>query len=396
MLKAQETLEMIGSGNNDATNSPNNSVAYLAKKIEQAHVVWFEASNQWVQFDEQQWLIFCFYKKGLSKKSATKKYCKKYSLPEVDAKSIIENFYTSISKLFNSTFELPSFTLSSQQASAHVPKKTKTYNYRHLNKAFSITYGSAFLENYIHLPLAHLESIDTSENPLTMEVFPFGNSYILRVNGGDKKCLSAKEPGQIKRLLYIELANFFYNKQSSDWLSFVHASALKKNNEAILLTATGGSGKSTLAGLLQLNGFEFLSDDFVPIDSISKKVFPFPAALCVKNEAIALLTAKGMEFTANPAKYTAYAKSTQVAAQAKVCKMSKVVFVKYNPHAELLFEPLPTLYALYYFLQEAWVGDDMKRAKKFINWFSKLSFYKLEYGNNDKAIEVLTKLTDKA
>jgi hypothetical protein len=396
MLKAQETLEMTGSGSNDATNSPNNSVAYLAKKIEQAHVVWFEAINQWVQFDEQQWLIFCFYKKGLSQKSATKKYCTKYSLPEVDAKSIIENFYTSVSNLFNPPFEKPNFTLNSQGASIHIPEKTKTQSYRHCNKTFGITYGSAFLENYIHLPLAHLETDENSRPSLRLEVFPIEGRFILRINGVGGRCLSAEEPGQIKRLLYIELVNFFYNKQSSDWLSFAHASALRRNDQAILLTASGGSGKSTLAGLLQLNGFEFLSDDFVPIDSISKKAFPFPAALCVKNNAIKLLEDKGMEFTANPTKSTAYAKPLHNWAQAKACKMSKVVFLKYNPQVELVFETLPTLDALYIFLQEAWVGDDMKRAKKFINWFSKLSFYKLEYGNNNKAIEVLTKLTDKA
>jgi hypothetical protein len=371
-------------------------VTFLAKKIEQAHILWFEASNQWVQFDEQQWLIFCFYRKGLTKKSATKKYCTKYSLPEMEAKGIIEDFYSSVSNLFNPTFELPSFLLNSQVASAHIPEKTKTHQYKHLNKVISITYGSAFLQNYIHLPLAHLETVGSGKPSLLLEVFPFEGRFVLRINGVGGQCFSAQEPGQIKRLLYIELVNFFYNKQSSNWLSFVHASALKKNDEALILAAPGGSGKSTLAGLLQLNGFEFLSDDFVPIDSRSQKAFPFPAALCEKNEAIALLVAKGMEFTANPVKNTAYAKPLHNLAQAKACKTSKVVFVKYNPHAELIFETIPTLDALHLFLQEAWVGDDMKRAKKFINWFSKLSFYKLEYGNNDKAIEVLTGLMDEA
>ncbi len=370
-------------------------MAYLAKKIEQAHVVWFEASNQWVQFDEPQWLIFCFYTKGLSQEAALKKLCKRHSLSEKDAKVTLETFYSSVSKLFEPDFDLPSFKANTQRAAVHILEKKKKHNYQYNNKSFSITYGSAFLESYIHLPLAHLESSDTLEVALTLEVFPFENSYILRVNGMTKNCLSAEEPGQVKRLLYIELVNFFYNKQSSDWLSFLHASALKKNNEALILTATGGSGKSSLAGLLQLDGFEFLSDDFVPIDCKNKKSYPFPAALCVKNDAIALLESKGLAFTLNPAKKTAYARSTQMHIQTKACKMSKVVFVKYNPHVDFVFEPLSTLDALYLFLQEAWVGNDMKRAKKFINWFSKLSFYKLEYGNNYKAIEVLTKLMDR-
>lgn len=371
-------------------------MTYLAKKIEQAHILWFEASNQWVQFDEQQWLIFCFYTKGLSQEAALKKFCKRYSLSPSDAITIVGKFYESVSKLFEPEFDLPSFTENNQSASTRILEKKKTYSYRYNNKSFSITYGSAFLENYIHLPLAHLETDENSRPSLLLEVFPFEGRFVLRINGVGGQCFSAQELGQIKRLLYIELVNFFYNKQSSNWLSFVHASALKKNDEALILAAPGGSGKSTLAGLLLLHGFEFISDDFVPIDSKYQKVFPFPAAPCIKNEAIALLVAKGMKFTANPVKNTAYAKPLHNLAQAKACKTSKVVFVKYNPHAELIFETIPTLDALHLFLQEAWVGDDMKRAKKFINWFSKLSFYKLEYGNNDKAIEVLTGLMDEA
>jgi hypothetical protein len=369
-------------------------VTYLAKKIEQAHILWFEASNQWVQFDEQQWLIFCFFTKGLSQEAALKKFCKRYSLSPSDAITIVEKFYASVSKLFNPEFDLPSFTLNNQSASTLILEKKKTHSYRYNNKSFSITYGSAFLENYIHLPLYQLEITDASEAALTLEVFPFENSYILRVNGDDKKYLSAMEPGQIKRLLYIELVNFFFSMQSNNWLSFLHASALKKNNEALILAATGGSGKSTLAGLLLLHGFEFISDDFVPIDSKYQKVFPFPAAPCIKNEAIALLAAKGMDFTTGPIRNTTYAKTSQLAFHSKACKMSKVVFVKYNPNTDLIFEPLPILDALHLFLQDAWVGDDLKRAKKFIHWFSKLTFYKLEYGNNKKAIEVLTRLMD--
>jgi CO dehydrogenase nickel-insertion accessory protein CooC1 len=170
---------------------------------------------------------------------------------------------------------------------------------------------------------------------------------------------------------------------------------MKRNEEVLILTSTGGSGKSTMAGLLLLNGFEFFSDDFVPVDTKNQRVFPFPAALCVKNNAISILESKGLEFQPFVNGKSAYAKLTQKKIQSKACRMNKVVFIKYNSQSDLIFEPISTLEALYHFLQEAWVGDDIKRARRFINWFSKLQFYRLEYGNNGKAIEILAKLMDK-
>lgn len=371
-----------------------NFVAYLAKKIEQAHVVWFQASNQWVQFDEQQWLIFCFYNDGLSQEEAVKKLCKKYSFQVQAAQAFVENIYFSLENLFNPSFQLPDFSQNTQNALAYQIPKKKTHAYSFRSKAFSITYGSPYLEQYIHLPLAHLEK-DSKVVGLSIDVFPFENRYAIRVNGENKKCLSADEPGQIKRLLYIELSNFFYDKNHNEWIAFLHGSAVTRNDKVLVLTSEGGSGKSTMAAMLQLHGFEFFSDDFIPVATTTGKVFPFPAALCLKNNAIELIESQGLKLNRNSNGSSAYVKYSPKDMQTQSCRMNKVVFIKYNPKVDLEFNSVSVLEALYYFLQEAWVGDDMKRARKFISWFSKLQFYSLEYGNTTKAIEILTKLTEK-
>ena len=373
-------------------------MAYLAKKIEDARVVWFEASNQWAILDEPKWFVFQQFENGKSRKNAYKELCRHFSFSgsEAEAIEIVKNVYESVEKLKTPDFKLPDFRINTKEASHYKLNKKKTGNYRFCNKPFSIVYGSPHLERYIHLPLAHLEEDHCGDNIFTAEVFPFKNKYVLRTNKNGGDCLSADEAGQIKRLLYVELANYFYDKKEDDWMAFVHASALEKNGEVFLLTSPGGGGKSTLSGLLQLNGFGFFSDDFVPILANNTKAYPFPAALCVKNDSISMLSEKGMEIFPKGSNKIAYAKLPQQQTKSRPCEVKRIIFVKYNPDADLDFHPISTLEALALFHPEAWVGNDMKRAEQFINWFENLYFYKLEYGNNVKAIEMITNLAEQA
>jgi hypothetical protein len=367
-------------------------VAYLVKRIEQAHVLWFEPSNQWAQLNGQQWFIFSQFIKKTPKEEVVKKSCRRFSLPAEQALLLVDNLFDSIPKLLNPDFDLPNFTHNTKEALKHTLPKSKTRSYCYSNKKFKISYGSPFLEQYIHLPLAHLESDFGKDSFLKIDVYSFENRYALRVNGVTGKCLVADEPGQIKRLIYIELANYFFDKCEDDWMTFIHGSALRKNDKLLVLTSEGGSGKSTMAGLLQLHGFDYFSDDFIPVDIKSLKAFPFPAALCIKNNAISLLESKGLGFNIKTAKQTAYADFKTGGFLKSTAAVNNVVFIKYAKGSELSFEPISTLDALSLFLQEAWVGNDMKRARKFINWFTKLKFFKLEFSNSEKAIQVLSNL----
>lgn len=360
-------------------------MAYLTKKIEQAHVVWFQASNQWVQMDEQQWLIFSFYKKGIDPLKAAKSVSKRFEIEKKESESVVANIYDSLNNLTKPSFQIPTFSEGRKEVVNYLLKRQKTHTYIFNNKQFSIAYGSPFLEQYIHLPLSHLEVEKAADSELKFELFSLENQYILR---SQTKCLSADEPGQIKRLLYIELSNLFYDKNGSSWMSLIHGSAVTINEKLLVLTSPGGSGKSTMAGLLTQSGFDFFSDDYIPVDAGNKKAYPFPALLCIKNNSIELLESRGLELKRNNRGNLAYAVPAYKI-PTKSFKISRIVFVQYSKDKILDLKPISTLEALRDFLQEAWVGNDLQRARKFINWFSGLSFYKLEYGNNEVAIEAL-------
>lgn len=67
----------------------------------------------------------------------------------------------------------------------------------------------------------------------------------------------------------------------------LHASAVERNGQAVIMPGDSGSGKSTLAALLGENGWRLLADEFVMIDMAGGTILPFPRAISLKNSAIA-------------------------------------------------------------------------------------------------------------
>jgi hypothetical protein len=76
---------------------------------------------------------------------------------------------------------------------------------------------------------------------------------------------------------------------SQNWAAFIHAGAVAKNGKAVILAAPSGSGKSTLTALLVAHGYDYLSDDLVPLTFGSHHVTPFPLPISVKAGAVGAL-----------------------------------------------------------------------------------------------------------
>lgn len=71
----------------------------------------------------------------------------------------------------------------------------------------------------------------------------------------------------------------------------LHASTVEKDGRALLLTGHSGAGKSTLAALLGEKGWRLMGDEFALLDPDTALLHPFPRAISLKNDAIAVLEA---------------------------------------------------------------------------------------------------------
>lgn len=72
----------------------------------------------------------------------------------------------------------------------------------------------------------------------------------------------------------------------------LHAAAVAREGQSLILTGESGAGKSTLAALLGERGWTFMGDEFVLIDPPSGDAHPFPRPVSLKNASIAEMTAR--------------------------------------------------------------------------------------------------------
>jgi len=67
-------------------------------------------------------------------------------------------------------------------------------------------------------------------------------------------------------------------------LYFVHAAVLEFAGRAFMLVAASGGGKSITTWALLHHGFRYLSDELAPVNLETMEVYPYPHALCLKDQ----------------------------------------------------------------------------------------------------------------
>ncbi len=70
----------------------------------------------------------------------------------------------------------------------------------------------------------------------------------------------------------------------------------------------------------------------------------------------------------------------------KAFPVTHLIFVTYNPVIDFNLEPLSTPEALLLFNKEAWTSGNSEYAENFIDWFSGLKCYRLEYSDNERVV----------
>jgi hypothetical protein len=275
------------------------------------------------------------------------------------------------------------------------------HHYRLGEKLISFVYQTRNFENYIHPLISHFETRgEDTEMPL-LELFGHDKNVVFRYNGEVKGTWSKDESHLVKGKIFMSLINLIYDKTDEDWLMTVHASAITNQKKTILFSAPPNHGKTTIAALLQERGYRLISDDFVPIDRDSFHAYPFPIAMSVKESSTKLLASLFPALEKEPLNYISPEKSVRYLStndgsslKNDVFPVQEFVFVKYDKSVDFQWAKLDSLSAMKFLLDQAWIAPTQGNAEILFNRISQLSFYRLTYSNNQKALEAITQLFD--
>ncbi len=375
------------------------NIPHVKRKIGQSYLVWFQNSNMYFRLEEPAWFVFKQVCNRHKTETIAGIFSNRYGMSYTDSLTFTTDIRHTINKMNQprKRDKLEGAILYDLEEFNFTP--FSTYHYEMGSKIVKITYGTSWLENYIHPLIKHLETHEDISDENIFELFYFQDKVVFRFNKIVRGSWSKGESQFVKGNVFVELINVLHDKIDEDWLMTVHASAISNGRKTILFSAAAGSGKTTIAALLQTKGYQLISDDFVPIDQDSFHAYPFPIAMSVKEGSMEVLTShypvledKPLNYI-NPEKSVRYLPVESIRMK-MIFPVKEFIFIKYDNTVDFIFEKLDPVKAIQQLLDESWILPSPENVSVFFNKIVQTSFFQLTYSNNEKALEAIKQLFD--
>lgn len=184
------------------------------------------------------------------------------------------------------------------------------------------------------------------------------------------------------------------------WRALMHGAALARNGIGVALAGPSGSGKTTLAAGLVSRGFDYLSDDAVPLSEPDGEIVPWPLPLSIKPGSMELLKSRFPELGNAPAYSTKGTEARLLVPAAKVwdataVKLRTLIFPRFTEGAAPKQRRLSQFEAIQNLLiDRVWLGYPITeaRVKSFLDWLDDTPAYALFYGTLDDAVELVERV----
>jgi hypothetical protein len=181
------------------------------------------------------------------------------------------------------------------------------------------------------------------------------------------------------------------------WRAIIHGAALARNDRGLVLAGPSGSGKTTLAAGLVSRGFDYLSDDAVPLSEPDGEIVPWPLPLSVKQGSIELLKSRFPELGNAPVYPTKGTEARLLFPSANVwdataVKLRTLIFPRFIAGAAPKQRRLPRFEAVQNLLSDrVWLGYPITeaRVKSFLDWLDDTPAYAITYGTLDDAVQLV-------
>ena len=376
-------------------------IPFIKKRIGRSYLVWFQNSNMYILLEEPAWFVFRKTAKRYKLETIVKEFTIRYVNTPEDSLSFVKDIRLAIEKMNQVDYTQSMPDQYSDDLNEHNYSPFSIHLYKLGDKVIAFSYETNYFESFIHPLICHFETKEENNEMPIFELFAFQQRIVFRFNGEVKGIWSLDESPFIKGLIFMYLINVWHDKKDADWLMTVHASAITNGKKTILFSAPPGNGKTTFAALLQAQGYKLISDDFVPIDRQGFNAYPFPIAMSVKEGSVALLSSFFPTLEQKPLNYISPEKSVRylpsghhLDATEDIYPVQEIIFIQYNNSVDFEFEKLDIISGLKLLLDQAWITPVKGNSALFFDWVLHISFFRLTYSNNQKAMDVVTNLFD--
>lgn len=369
---------------------------FVSKKIGKKFVLWEQKMNKYMVVDPQTTNIIKMVLKKIDNDTIIHFCSRQYNIPTEEAEHIVREIKERLSK----NFKTPK---SKNSKSIHLspPKQfsstASTHYYKINNIIFLIEYETLQIKNSNHPKIAHWEIPPQKTPQHHFKVFHSDEMFSLWVDGKKIGSWNVPDENFLCGKFAMQILEKVYARDESKWLGVFHASAVSDGENCIIFLGDSGKGKSTLSAILLANGFDVLSDDFLPVENDNALVCRFPGAISIKRKAYDLLLPqfpilKEIREIYNPfinksVRYLPLEKSDPLCVPCKA-----LVFVKYKEGSGFSFERILNEKAIEQIIPDSWILPDHKNVKLFFDWIANLSCYQLTYSDNDLMINTVKKL----
>ena len=360
-------------------------------------VVWLKDPNRYLQLKEPAFWVFKSWAEGNNRNTIAKECSDRYQHNYAESIRFVDEIIEEIQSLYD-------IIHSEDDNSSITPDYPEEidffseHKYQFGDCTCSFKYGDKFLEQLFHPLFCFYSTIHVNKISVYFEIFTAGDHDFFKINENVARHFPKIDIDRLQGAVFMKLLNTLYSKNSSEWMSVIHASAVTNGSEAIIFIAPSGSGKSTIAALMLAEGFDLLSDDFVPIALNEHEIYHFPGGISVKSGSISLLQEHFNNLcdvykdeTEENEKFEYYLPPTHKNLIEKAAAKA-IIFVNYNLNTNYNLKKESNLEMMNPFIEQAWIGNSPKAAEQFLKWYLTLPVYTLHYSDNQKAIDGIRQL----
>jgi hypothetical protein len=280
--------------------------------------------------------------------------------------------------------------------------------YRALSYYFTVRWNRARLGKYITQvlePFAVAPDPGRKRNPPTpglppaYSVIDLGPERMDRyqVLYGEDVMVAAEKSDQALRQLFRHI-NLESCWQTGDFL-LVHAGAVvTPAGEGVLLPGGSGSGKTTLTAGLMRAGFGYLSDEAGALDPVTRRLYPYPRTLCLKEgsfELFAELNGRNATLRRLGGEWYVRPESIRPGVVGGACEVRFVMAPRYQEGSVTKLTPMSRADAITELWDNLWNRAVYReRALRLLaDLMVSAQGFRLVYGDLDQAVDTIKKLT---